>query len=479
MKLYVVIIMLFMITGSLSAQQEENVWTLQECIDYALANNLTLERSQLDVRSSEINYNQSQMAFYPDLNVNGSVGRNWGRSIDPTTNLFINQQINSANLSGSANVPIFDGFIRQNTLKQNETLFQASRMNFEASQNDVILNIIGFYTNVLFARELWENAILQLETSQQQEDRTRIQVEAGALPQADLLEIQAQRATNDFNLITRENEYKQAKLQLKLAMQLPPEEEVEIEVPEMEVSVDPVLELSAYEIYQIAINNLPEVKSAELNVESSELGIKVAKGGLYPSIGLGASMFTNYSNFTDQRSIRDGTFTPMEQQIGFVQSTGDPVIAIIDVPNTFTEDFGFPEQFNENLSTTVSMRISIPVFNRFATRYDIERAKITNQQALITDRETKYALWQQIEQAYFDVEAAAKSYASSLIQVEAREESFRVISRRYEVGASNFVDYQVSETQYFQAQSDLLRAKYDLIFKQKILDFYQGKPLEL
>jgi outer membrane protein len=479
MKFYVVILILFIMPFSLSAQQEENVWTLQECIDYALENNLTLERSQLSVESSEINYKQAQMAFYPDLSVNGSAGRNWGRSIDPTTNLFVNQQINSANLSGSANLPIFDGFIRQNTLKQNETLYRASQMDFEASRNDVILNIIGFYTNVLFTRELWENAILQLETSRQQEDRTRIQVEAGALPQADLLEIQAQRATNDFNLISRENEYKQAKLQLKLAMQLPPEEEVEIEVPDMEASVDPVMELSAYEIYEIALNNLPEVKSAELNVESSELGIKVAKGGLYPSIGLGASMFTNYSNFTDFRIIRDGTSTPVEQQIGFVESTGEPVIAIVDVPNVSTEDFGFSDQFNENLSTTVTMRINIPIFNRFATRYDIERAKVTNQQALITDRETKYVLWQQIEQAYFDVEAAAKSYASSLLQVEAREEAFRVISRRFEAGASNFVDYQVSETQYFQAQSDLLRAKYDLIFKQKILDFYQGKPLEL
>ncbi len=477
---YLLICTLLILSGfRLMGQQQDSIWTLQECITYALENNLNLERSELNVSSSEINYKQSQMAFLPSLNAQGSVGRNWGRSIDPTSNLFVNQQINSANMSGSASLPIFGGFTRQNTLKQNEYAYRASEMNFKASENDVILNIIGFYTNVLFARELMENARKQLNTSEQQESRTRIQVESGALPRADLLEIQAQKATNEFNLVSRQNEYQQAKLQLKLAMQLPPEANVDIEVPEIDVTADPVLELTAYEIYQIALNNMPEVKAAEYDVSSSEMGIKVAKGNLYPTLGLSANMFTNYSNIRDQRIIPDGTTTPVTQQIGVVQSTGEAVVATVEVPNTSTEPFGFPEQFNENLSTTVSLGVSIPIFNRFATRYDIERAKISNQQALITERETKYLLWQTIQQAYNDVEAAAKSYTASLVQVEAREEAFRVISRRYEIGAVNFVDYQVSETQYFQAQSDLVRSKYDLIFKQKILDFYQGKPLEL
>lgn len=461
------------------AQTPDDGWTLQECIDYALENNLNLQRSELNVASSEVNYKQSQMAFFPSVGANASIGRNWGRSIDPTSNLFVNQQINSANVSGSASLPIFGGFTRQNTLKQNEYAYRASEMNYEASENDVILNIIGFYTNVLFARELMENAEKQLEISQQQEERTRIQVENGALPRADLLEIQAQRATNEFNLVSRENEYQQAKLQLKLAMQLPPTEEVEIEVPEIDVEADAVLELTAYEIYQIALKNMPEVKAAEYNVTSSELGIKVAKGGLYPSLGLQANMFTNYANLRDERIIPDGTFTTVTEQIGRVQATGEPVVATIEVPNTMVEPFGFPEQMDENLSTTVSLGLTIPIFNRFATRYDIERAKITNQQAEVNEKETKYLLWQTIQQAYNDVLAASKSYNASLTQVEAREESFRVISRRFEIGAVNFVDYQVSETQYFQAQSDLVRSKYDLIFKQKVLDFYQGKPLEL
>ncbi len=481
MKYLVVVFILLITIVSLPAQQtqQDNVWTLQECIDYALENNLNLERSKLAMENSEVNYKQSQMAFFPSVNVQGSVGRNWGRSIDPTTNLFINQQINSANVNGSANLPVFAGLTRHNTLKQNQFAYQASEMDLKASENDVILNIIGFYTNVLFARELMQNAEIQLQTSQQQVERTRAQVEAGALPRADLLEIEAQNATNDFNLISRQNEYVQAKLQLKLAMQLPPESEVEIEVPEMDAEADPVLELSAYEIYQIALENMPEVKSAELNVQSSEMGVKVAKGGLWPTVGLNAQMFTNYSNLRDERTILDGTSTPTTQQIGVVQSTGDPVVTVVDVPNTSIEPFGFPEQFDENLSTTLSLGVSIPLFNRFATRYDIERAKISNQQALINDQETKYLLWQQIQQAYNDVVAAAKSYNASVVQVGAREESFRAISRRYEAGAVNFVDYQVSESQYFQAQSDLVRSKYDLIFKQKILDFYQGKPLEL
>jgi outer membrane protein len=154
------------------------------------------------------------------------------------------------------------------------------------------------------------------------------------------------------------------------------------------------------------------------------------------------------------------------------------VISNIDVPNLSEEAFGFPEQINENLSQSVSLGMNIPIFNRFSARYDYQRAKINQDRAMIDKKDREYILWQQIQQSYNDVEAAAKSYSSSLSQVRAREESFRVIEKRYNNGAANFVDYQVAENDFYNAQSDLLRAKYDLIFKQKILDFYQGKPLE-
>ncbi|MEJ2005817.1 MAG: TolC family protein, partial [Cyclobacteriaceae bacterium] len=399
-------------------------------------------------------------------------------SIDPVTNLFVSQAINSVNLSASSSVVLFGGLSINNTIKQNEFAYEAAMKEVEVTQNNVMINIVAFYTDVLFTRELLENSRKQLNSIEQQVERTRLQVEAGALPRANLLDLQAQLATNDFNMVTAENNYEQAKVRLKLAMQLPPQAEVEIEVPDMDVEADMVLELTAYEIYQIALQNMPEIKAAEFNLESGEYGVKSAKGAFYPSIVLNGNIFTNYSDRIDSRTLPTGEVNVSEVTIGRVQSTNEPVVTNVDVPITTDEAFGFPEQINENLSQSVSLGMNIPIFNRFSARYDSQRAMINKDQAMLNKRDREYQLWQQIQQSYNDVEAAAKSYNSSLLQVRAREESFRVVEMRFNNGAANFVDYQVAENDYFNAQSDLLRAKYDLIFKQKILDFYQGKPLE-
>ena len=479
MRFKILTISLLLITFSVRAQEElPQVWTLQECINYALENNLDVQRSMLDLQTSEISMDQSKMQRLPDLTGRASGARNWGRSIDPVTNLFVSQAINSVNLSASSSWLLFNGFSVNNTIKQNEFLYEASRKQVEVTQNNVMLNIVGFYTNVLFTRELMENARKQLNSIEQQVERTRLQVEAGALPQANLLDLQAQLATNEFNLVTAENNYQQAKIQLKLAMQLPPQAEVEIEVPEMDVDADMVLELSAYEIYQIALNTMPDVQAADLNVESSEYGVKSAKGGFYPTVFLNGNIFTNYSDRIDSRTLPTGEVTPTEITVGRVEGTNQRVITSIDVPITEEQAFGFSEQINENLSQSLSLGVNIPIFNRFTARYDYQRAKINQDRAMLNKQDVEYRLWQTIQQSYNDVEAASKSYNSSLLQVRAREESFRVVETRFNNGAANFVDYQVAENDFYNAQSDLLRAKYDLIFKQKILDFYQGKPLE-
>ena len=482
MKLKILIIS-FLCYSFVSFSQETQetypqVWTLEECINYALENNLDIQRSELDLQTSEIAWDQSKMQRIPDLSGRASAGRNWGRSIDPVTNLFVSQAINSVNLSASSSVVLFNGLSIHNNIKQNQFSFEASRKQVEVTKNNVMLNIVGFYTNVLFTRELMENARKQLNSIEQQVDRTRIQVEAGALPQANLLDLEAQMATNEFNLVTAENNYQQAKVQLNLAMQLPPEVNVEIEIPDRDVEADMIMELSALEIYQIALNNMPEIQAADLNLEGSEYGVKSAKGGFYPSVVLSGNIFTNYSDRVDSRTILTGETITNQVVVGQVQNTGELVVTNVDVPVTTEEAYGFPQQIDQNLSQSVSLGVNIPIFNRFSARYDYQRAKINRDRATINKKNSEYLLWQTIQQSYNDVEAAAKSYNSSLQQVRSREESFRVIEKRYNNGAANFVDYQVAENTYFNAQSDLLRAKYDLIFKQKILDFYQGKPLE-
>ncbi|MEM9857630.1 MAG: TolC family protein [Bacteroidota bacterium] len=480
---YKLLLFLLIMAGLSRAQTEEDYqWTIQECVDYALENNLSVQRTLLNVETSDITYQQSKMALLPDANITGNYGFNWGRTIDPTTNLFVdNRRTATSNGSLIGTVPVFNGFNLRNTIKQNELAFQASQQDLERTKNDVIINIITFYTNVLFNKELLDNAKKQLNSTEQQVDRTAKQVEAGALPRANLLDLEAQYATNELNVVNAENNYKLTKIQLKQALQLPPSSSVDIVVPEINVEEN-MLDVSVTEVYEIALRNMPEIKSANLNQESASWGIKAAKSNLYPSLSFTGGLSSQYSDATAdaERFIRDGGEpTIVQRPIGFVEGTSTRVLTEVEMPSGRTvEGYSFGDQVDDNLRRFIRLNVNIPIFNRFQTRAGIQRAIINQQQAEINLKDVQNQLWQTIEQSYYDVEAASKSYAASLKQVEARRESFRVTKQRYDNGAANFVDYQVAENDLFQSESDLVRAKYDYIFKLKILDFYQGKPLE-
>lgn len=376
-----------------------------------------------------------------------------------------------------------NGFKINNSIKQNQFAYQASEMTLEDTKNTVTFNVITFYTNVLFSRELLENAKKQLESTENQVGITEKQVNAGALPRSSLLDLLAQKATNDLNVVNRENDLNNAKIQLKQALQLPPEMQVDIVVPEITATISPILDFTAMDVYNIALNGQPNIKAAQLNVTSSEYALKSTKGDLYPTLSLNGGLSTQYSDVSDRRRfVPDGGSNIIANpQIGFVQGSNVPVLSTDDavIPTgQFIDGYTFADQYNDNLRKFISFNLSIPIFNRFSVRSSIQRSIITKEQASITESETKYQLWQTIEQAYNNVQAAAKSYNASLTQVEAREESYRVTKQRYDYGAVNFTDYQIAENDLFQAKSDLLRAKYDYIFKLKVLDFYQGKPLD-
>lgn len=466
----------------ISVNAQDNTWTLQECIDFALDNNLSVKRGELNVMNADINLRQAQYSRLPNLNANGSFAFGWGRSIDPTTNLFVdNQRIASSNASASSNLILFNGLNITNSIKQNEFTYKSSEKTLEDTKNDVILNVVTFYTNVLFARELYENAVKQLESTSQQVVLTEKRVKAGALPQANLLDLLAQKATNELNKVNRENDYNNARIQLKQSLQLPPEQNITIVLPEFDAEIKPLIGVTALEIYNIALNDQPDIQAAKLNTEGADYGVKSSEGALYPTLSLNGGLSTQYSDVADgPRFIPDGgaPITTFES-IGFVEGTNQSVLSEVQIPSgEFLESYPFAEQYEDQLRKFISLNLNIPIFNRFVARSNVERAKISKSQAEISEKEVKYQLWQSIEQAYNNVGAAAKSYESSQKQVEAREESFRVIKQRYDFGAVNFVDYQVAENDLYRAKSDLLRAKYDYIFRLKILDFYQGKPLD-
>lgn len=455
---------------------EKEAWSLLECIDFALANNLQVKRSELDVELSSIDRTQSRLAMLPNANAQASYGYNWGRGIDPVTNQFISSQRNGfTSLGASSGVILFNGFRIQNTIKQSNLEFEASREDLAKSRNDVTLNVISLFINVVFNKELVENAKLQLSSSQQQLERTQKLVAAGALPKSDELNLDAQVATNELNLINQENALALSLLQLQQALQLPASYDFNVVRPDIDAG-QLLLEQSRDEIYEIARSTMPEIESAKLRIASSQYGIRAARGNLYPRLSINGSVNTNYSSASATRFVPDGGFNQFETGY-FVQGTNAPVYGL-EPTGTFREIYGFNDQVKDNLYKSVNLTLSIPIFNNFNARSNLQRAMISNEQAKIAAQEIHNTLRENVETSYNNAVAAAKSYNASLRQVDAREEAYRMAKQRFDIGAANYVEYQVAENDLFQARSDLARAKYEFIFRKKVLDFYLGNSIE-
>lgn len=457
-------------------------WSLQECVDYALGNNLDVRLSGLGVESSEVNSTESRYSRLPSLNGQSSYGSRFGRSIDPTSNLFVARNIRSFNVAASSSVTLWNGFRQQNDIRRTGTELEAANEDLERVKNDIALNVAALFLQVVLNKEQLATAERQLASTSQQLDRTQKLAAAGSVPQSDVLNLEAQHATNELNLTQQQNAVDLSILQLKQALQLPSSTSFGIVVPEISIESEMMVSETVDEIYDMALQAMPEVEAAKLRVESSEYGVKVARGSLYPSLGVSANVYTNYSSAADgRRFIADGGASTTEPvPIGYVGSSGDLVFQDVDVPSgNLVDGYSVGDQFNDNVSTSVNVGLNIPIFNGFSARSSVQRAQITNERARIDQKQVENQLRQNVETSYNDALAALKTYQSSLKQVQARDEAFRMTQQRYNIGAVNLVEYQIAENELFQAQSDLSGAKYDFIFRKKVLDFYMGKELKL
>jgi outer membrane protein len=450
-------------------------WTLREIIDYAIANNLTVKRSSYAVETGEVNYLQSKAVMLPTINGNASYGYNWGRSIDPSSNSFTENRIKSVNMSLSSSLLLWNGFRQFYAMKQSDAELEALSEDLVKSRNDVILSVITLYINVVFNKELYNVARLQLRSTQEQLTRTQKLAEAGSVPRANVLNLEAQFATNELNLIQRENAVNLTLLQLKQALQLPSSTSMDVALPEIDMDPTEVINKTPEEIYDIATSTMPEIKAAQLRRKGALYTLRSTRGNLYPRLSLNASLSTVYS---DQRFVFQPDGTTTEQAIGYVQGSPATVVVVPSQGGSLVLP-GYGDQFQNNLGKSLGFNLQIPIFNGLSTHSAVQRAIINRNIAEIAVTENENRLRQSVETAYNDAIASIKTYNSSQRQVTARDEAFRMTKLRFDNGAVNYVEYQVAENDLFQAQSDLLRAKYDFIFRKKVLDFYQGLPLGL
>ncbi len=418
--------------------------SLDQALEIALENNLSLQRSQVNLATQEANLMANQGQMVPTFSTGASSGFRWGRSINPVTNLFETNRIGNINLFANSNVALYAGGQISNSIRQSRTDIEAAQFNVMATENDISLNIVNLFINVIFSKEQLKIAQNQLKTTEEQLSITSRLVDAGSLPNANRLDIQAQNATNELEVINAENSLRIAKLNLAQAMQIPFDERLDVSTPDLVPEAVVMTDQEVDDIFATALEIMPEIRAAELNTQSAEYGVKIARGGFYPSLGVGASAFSNY--------VDQGLF-------GEIQP--------------------FPTQIERNFSNSANLQLSIPILSNFSNRANVQRARLQKRQTEIQELETRNQLRQDIESSYTNANAARKSYQASLVRVSSLEESFRVAQQRFDGGAINFADYSLAQNNFFNAQADLVNAKYNYIFRVKVLDFYLGNPLTL
>lgn len=444
-----VFLMFISFAPSASAQKK---WTLEECIAYALENNIQVKQSRLDMEVNEVRELESKLSLLPGLNAGLSHSFGWGRSVDMATYQYVNTQTQSSYFNLSSDVTLFGGFQKLNTIKQRRANYLASKYASDKIQNDISLTVAGAFLQILFSRELLNNAEEQAAVTQQQIDRTRKLVEAGTLAHGSLLEIQAQGANEDVLVIQAENQYKLAYLDLLQLLELKGDTPFEIEIPELEIGLEAVL-LPVQQIYSHALGVMPEIKSAEMHLQSSDRALAIAKGSRSPSLSMSAALGTNYS---DQIRMSNNPFDPDYERVK-----------------------PFEDQWRNNRSATLSVRLNIPIFNGYQISSYIAQSHIGLESASHSLEQAKNTLRKSVELAYADALAAHSSFQAREKSLINLLESFKYTEQRFNLGMVNAVDYNIAKNLLSKAESELLSSKYDYIFKLKILDFYLGKELSL
>lgn len=450
-------------------------WSLEDCIHYAMENNIRIKQSQLNTQYSENLLNQSKLSQLPNLNASSGYSYSWGRALDQTTYTFTdNQQIHSMNLGINSAVNLFNGLQTRNTIRQNELNLMSSYEGVEKIKNDISLNLAAAYLQILFNRELVAVAENQLTITGQQVERTRKMVDAGKLAKGSLLEIQAQYAAEELHLVNARNQLSLSYLNIQQILNLELNPGFDILIPDLPVPGEGQVLINVDAIFETALQEMPEIRSASLEVESAEVGLNIAKGRRSPQLRLSANYNTGFSDLRQKVvSVNEGILVPIGETV-----SGDQVFSYpTDVPQY--GKYPFFEQINDNLSAGVGLSLSIPFFNGWQVNTSIANAHISLKNSQLELENQKNLLYATIQQAYADALAALNKYNSSRKALIAMEESFLYTEKKFEVGLVNTVDYNTAKNQLTATQSDLLQAKYDFIFKTKILNFYKGEPITL
>ncbi len=456
--------------------EAQKTWTLKECIDYALKNNISVKQASLSTQLAKSNYLQSMGSLFPSLNGSSGLNYNYGRSLDPTSYQYTNETFQSGNVSLNSNLTLFNGLEQQNTLRKNKIDVVASKWDEAKMQNDIALAVATGYLQVLYSNEQLKAAQDRLEAAAKQRERTKLLVDNELLARGSLLDAEAFLAGEELNKVSADNLVRTSKLNLIQLMQLDSLNDISIESPALEVPADNSLAITPENIFNSAISTLPEIKSADLKIMSAQKSIAIARGGRYPRLSMFGSLS---SNFTNQAKTDNGVNPTL---IGYIPNqsittAGDAVLSPIYDYSKSYDDTPINDQLNDNFGKSFGISLSIPIFNGFAVHSSISRAKINFESAKLNAQQTKNTVYKNVQQAHADALAAFNRLTAQKKNADALRESFVYTEKKFNAGLVNSLEYITSRNNMTKAESDLLQSKYDYILKLKVIDFYLGKPL--
>lgn len=451
----------------------QNKISLKQAIEIGIKNNIDVLQSDLLMQKEGINLNQSKENMLPDLNASADHGYNYGRSIDPFTNSFINQKVGYASYGASSNILLFNGLSLQNQIKSNKLGYEASKMELQQAKDNLTINIILAYLQVLSTEDVLTQSQEQVEVTQKQVDRLGILNQSGSVLPADFYDLKGQLATDQIAIVDNKANQETAKLNLVQLLNIPYNKDLEVErMPDENFNIN--YSGTPDSIYQTALQEFAQIKAVKLRTESAQKNISSIKGELFPTLSFGGNINTNYSSVATREYFLNTTESPSSN---YVNVDGSQYPVIVKQNNYDSRKIDYGDQLSNNLFYTVNLGLRIPLFNASRVRNQIKLAKIDYKNKQLVENNTKSQLQQSIERAYVNLTSSSDKYKLLQNQVDAFAESFRTAEIRFNAGAITSVDYLIAKNNLSRAQNNLIIAKYDFVLREKVLDYYGGKAL--
>ena len=467
----------FLLLGLMAGAQE--VWSLERSVRYAQENNLTIKQSAANAKISALSERQAKAARLPSVNATINAGEQFGYTIDPTTNTFSTEATGYNSVGLNASISVFNGGFIHHSVKQAGWDRRAAEADAEQTVNNISLQVASAYLNILLNEEQVENANRRVALSQQQLSVTQKMIDAGTIPMVDKYNIESQIARDQQSAVIAQNNVDISYLNLKQLLQLEPDYDLRIEKPAVPIPSDAQPEgFALTTVYQTALGTQANVRAADYRVESAREGIPIAKSAYYPSIGVGVNLNSNYST----------AFQRPEQIL--TVPTILPVIIdgenkTLEIPGQETQipvnvrRVPYFDQLNQNFGQSVGISVNIPIYQNGRTRLNVERANLAYLNAQLQQNQTRQTLKNDIQTAIANVRAAARQFDAAQRTLNFTTLTFENMQKRFTVGAVNSFDLTTAQNNRDIAENDMVVAKYDYLFKLKILDFYLGKPLSL